>query len=196
MDFRFPDSPVPGNLSPQALSDLPELYIAQLKLDGWRCVISREHNRLDFISRHGKPIPISRRLTCDLATALAQLPEGTLLDCEWLARRPACRDEALWVFDIMQHGELPLWGLSTSERLEALRKVVPAELIPPMAETDYPQFFDSIRSRADAEGIVLKRRDARYIGSFRQCAQNPGWLRCKWRAGEDGQTIVYSQARV
>ena len=189
--FRYPDKPS-SQLARAGLADLPKLYIAELKLDGWRCVIERTIAGLTFTSRHNKPIPISDALADELlwVADLAKLPEGTLLDAEWLARRPAARHESLWIFDIMQFGEAPFWGRSTQERLKLLRCIVPGEIVAPTAGGDYADFFDAMQDRGDAEGIVLKRRDARYIGSFRGSALNPGWLKCKWRGGEDGRTAI------
>jgi ATP-dependent DNA ligase len=60
----------------------------------------------------------------------------------------------------------------------------------------YSTFFDAMQDRPEAEGIVLKRRDARYIGSYRSSALNPGWVKCKWRAGEDGMTTIRARAAI
>jgi ATP-dependent DNA ligase len=191
--FRYPDKPA-REISRQGLAILQDRYLAQLKMDGWRCVIERTPGFVTFTSRHGKPIPISREVAEPVTGRLLELPIGTILDAEWLARRPSCHTEALWLFDLMQYGRLSLWHLPTAERFAMLRSVVPAEWIVPSlgedAEQDYVAFFDAMRDRPDAEGLVLKCRTAKYIGSFRQSADNPGWLKCKWRAGESGMTKV------
>ena len=192
--FRYPDKPL-GNMAAPGLADLPEVYIAQLKFDGWRCVIERTAAGLSFTSRHNKPLPVSGDLARDWAEILAHAPIGMIIDGEWLARRPGWRSEALWVFDLMQHRQ-PLWGVSLRERLALLQSVVPLDRIAPMAVSDYAGFYDAMRPRGDGEGIVLKRADSRYIGSFRQSATNPAWVRCKWRGGEDGCTAIGSHANI
>lgn len=189
MIFRFPDKPA-TQLSRSGLADIGGGYLAQLKMDGWRCVVERTATGLTFTSRHNKPIPIGGELAEAIGDALRGLPVGTILDGEWLARRPAARDEALWLFDAMQIGRLPLWGEPTFERLAMLRTMVPAEWIVPTVAHDYGDFFDAMQGRGDAEGIVLKRREARYIGSFRASALNPGWAKSKWRGGEAGTTLI------
>ena len=42
--FRYPDKPS-SQLARAGLADLPKLYIAELKLDGWRCVIESRAGR-------------------------------------------------------------------------------------------------------------------------------------------------------
>jgi ATP-dependent DNA ligase len=185
--FRYPDKPV-AQLGRDGFADLPEIYLAQLKMDGWRCVIERNERAITFTSRHKKPIPISAELREQLGLVLSTLPVGTMLDAEWLARRPGYRSEALWVFDAMMVSDMPMWTFTTERRFALLHSLLPGEMIVPYATHDYAGFFDAMRNRADAEGIVLKRRDAPYIGSYRQSALNAGWLKCKWRAGEDGLT--------
>ena len=202
--FRYPDKPV-GEISRQGLAILQNRYLAQLKMDGWRCVIEYTPSGVTFTSRHNRPIAVSDGLSNLFCRMLGSgnVPYGTILDAEWLARRPACRTEALWLFDVMQYGALSLWHLPTAERFAMLRSIVPVEWIVPSlgllgaegaegaeAEQDYAAFFDAMRDRPDAEGLVLKCRTAKYIGSFRQSADNPGWLKCKWRAGESGLTKV------
>jgi ATP-dependent DNA ligase len=187
--FRYPDKPS-AQLDRVGLDDLPEIYLAQLKLDGWRCVVLRTATGLTFTSRHNKPIPVSCHVEGEIGDALAHLPVGTVLDGEWLARRPACRDESLWLFDIMQYGDTALWGEGTEWRYSLLRSLVPHEMVAPAAGTEYGEFYDAHEGRPDGEGIVLKKTNAKYIGSFRDSALNPGWLKAKWRAGEDGLTSL------
>lgn len=189
--FRYPDSPS-VQMGRAALDKMPRDYFAQLKMDGWRCVVERSHDGLKFTSRHNKPIPISSTLREHVQFLMLKhgIPVGTVFDCEWLARRPAARDEALWFFDVMQIGDQPLWSQPTRERFSALQSLMPAEWIVPCVRAGYEPFFDSIMDRGDAEGIVLKHKDAKYIGSVRQCALNPGWMKCKHRGGESGETIL------
>jgi ATP-dependent DNA ligase len=192
--FRYPDKPI-HQIARERLDDVPGDYFAQLKMDGWRCVVEVATNGLVFTSRHNKPIPISRELSNEVAAMLRMLPVGTVLDGEWVARRPACRDEALWLFDMMQHGSTGLWQVPAIERVRTLHKYVPSDIIAPGVDREYGEFFDNMIERVDAEGVVLKRCDSRYIGSFKSSALNPAWLKCKWRAGEDGMTEIVGRAR-
>lgn len=213
--MRFPDKPA-IELGRRGLSKLPSGLIAQAKMDGWRCVVEFIDSpgvRTTYISRHKKSIPITGRVAMQIEEALAGLPTGTILDGEWLGRRPGQRDESLWLFDIMQLGDgVPLWQQSTLERWRILESVVPEWLRVPTDTSgayaalaglpwDYTAFFDEIQSHPIygqlCEGIVLKAATAKYIGSVRQCALNPGWMKSKWRIGESGQTLVeHSRSRL
>jgi ATP-dependent DNA ligase len=115
---------------------------------------------------------------------------GSIVDSEWLARRPAARDEAIWFFDLLQWGGVELYSQPATERLDALRRYVTPERIVPTSTGNYAEFFDALAERGDAEGVVLKRGSSKYIGSYRECASNPGWIRCKWRMGETGTTEI------
>ena len=194
MTWRYPDKPA-AQIGRDALDDLPGNYVAELKMDGWRVVIEQTAGGLTFTTRHKKPCPVSAGLRAKLTGELAGLPVGSIVDGEWLARRPAAREESLWLFDIMRHGSIDLYASDTLARLDVLYDSVPGWLIVPHSLSTYADFFDIMHDeRADAEGIVLKRADARYIGSYRECANNAAWLKCKWRAGEDGQTQIVSAA--
>lgn len=183
--FRFPDKPC-RQIKFAALAALSGDYIAELKLDGWRCLVHKLPSGLTFTSRHRRPIPISDSLAECMSDRLVGLPVGTLVDGEWLGRRAGV-PEGLVLFDLLQFGELPLFNQSTAERLDLLREVVPADLLPPTADGDYEGFFTDMMVRPEAEGIVLKRRAARYIGSTQESALNPGWFKCKWRGGLSGR---------
>lgn len=199
---RWPDKP--GITMPaQGLATVNQRgeYLAQPKVDGWRTVIEitpRMPHRASFTSRHNKPIPITdeMRLRFEEFVERVGVPVGTLFDSEWVARRPAHRDELLVIFDVMQIGDEPLWGVGFEERYRRLRELVPNtsdadEWLVATCE-DHLALWETLRREHAtwAEGIVLKRRDSIYIGRREKSADNPAWIRCKWRMGESGTTIV------
>lgn len=196
MTWRYPDSPG-STIGRSALDDLPAGYIAELKMDGWRCVIEKTAaEAYRFTTRHKKPCPVGADTRLLVRDALRGLPVGSIVDSEWMARRPAARDEAIWFFDLLQWGGVELYGLSAAERLDALRQhVAPAHIVP-TSTGNYAEFFDALAKRGDAEGVVLKRGGSKYIGSYRECATNPAWVRCRWRSGEDGMTSLISTFRL
>jgi ATP-dependent DNA ligase len=201
--FRYPDKPG-SEISRAALADLSAGYMAELKRDGFRMWVEkvemRDHSRrYTYTSRDNNPLAVSGVMQLNFTANLDSLPVGTLLDCEWCGRRPGDRTESITVFDILKFGDSPLWQLRADQRFDILRMNLPAEHIVPMAFVDheivtccsYQNFFDMMREQyPEAEGIVLKRRDSTYIGSPRACADNPAWVKCKWRAGEDGCTVI------
>lgn len=188
--MRYPDKPG-STMALEAVADLkPHLYLCELKMDGWRTVIDVRRPLSTFTSRHNKPIPITGPMAARVQEIIERcgIPDGTILDAEWIARRPACREEALVIFDMMQFGNNPMWGWTVERRFSELMRQFKAypSLIVPVTTDDYPAFIAEHRDRPDAEGVVLKRVGSPYIGSVRASADNPAWIRAKWRAGESG----------
>jgi ATP-dependent DNA ligase len=218
--WRFPDAPS-SEISRAGLAALPPGYMAQLKMDGWRCVIEFTPEGVTFTSRHRKPIPISNDLREKFTGAnwrtgwplpkhdsylCTNIPPGTILDAEWCSRRPGNREESLTVFDVMQLGDEPLWGHLATDRFTVLKSWLPCEwivpymipltVIPLTGHIGYQGFFDIMQKlHPEAEGIVLKRLDSKYIGSYAKCADNPGWIKSRWRAGESGETVINKERR-
>ena len=209
MHFRYPDKPVEA--TPAVLDTLtPGEWLAQTKPDGWRCLIDcavenkgpRDVMRLEFLTRHAKPMPIDEDLAHRVSVWLHNtgLPR-LLIDAEWMGRRDG-QPESLWVFDLLTQGDpWELGGKPAWMRFDMLRTLC-RDFPPPdrvrlvewtSGEGDtisYADFFERVRYQPGIEGIVLKRASSRYIGSIRHCAENPDWLKVKWRAGESGQTRI------
>jgi len=187
--WRYPDKPV-GNMARAGLDELRDGdWLAQLKMDGWRCVITKdEHGRITCMSRHREPLPIPQNEIDKLAQDLDKLPKNSVLDGEWMGRRSKSQ-EPFWLFDALQIAGGPLYQFEVTKRVKVLAVWVPSSIIVPTTTGGYGQFFDWYASRPDAEGIVLKAVNSTYIGSVRgKSADNPSWTRCKWRLGEDGRT--------
>ena len=62
--------------------------------------------------------------------------------------------------------------------------------IVPFTTGRYQDFFEFSKTLPGAEGIVLKHKTSRFIGSVRKSVDNPMWLKVKWREGADGQLRV------
>jgi ATP-dependent DNA ligase len=203
MTWRYPDKPK-HTLSRAALVAgmfAEGDFLAEAKADGWRCLIEVAPQGVTYTSRENKPLPVSIDVREPLEAALFEalrpfVKHGTLLDAEWIARRPGARDtacgEQLVIFDLLRIGEGEYFGESVRGRWQGLQALAPlAPWIVPATFGDYLGTFDRWQQEIPwAEGIVLKRLDSHYIGSARECALNPGWSRVKWRAGEDGCTPV------
>jgi hypothetical protein len=166
-------------------------YFATLKMDGWRALIRvTEIGPFVYLSRENKPLPVTRPVAepFEAVVRASGFPVGSLLDGEWVSRRPAAREEALWVFDLLEHGDSDFRTTPALERFFELHGRLAGEYVTPAALADFGAFYDASTHRLDAEGIVLKRRDSTHIGSYTKCALNPAWMKCKWRGGEDGRT--------
>ncbi len=191
MTFRYPDKPTPSG--PGVLADLPDgEWLAQMKSDGFRCLVDWNGDCPTFTSRERLPIPASVDLGADVIAALDGLPPLTL-DAEWMGRRDR-QPEGLVVFDLLVMEGRWLGEKSAGQRFADLLtlwgrvKAPPTVRLVEWAGRGYPAFFKLSKTRPGVEGIVLKHDTSRYIGSVRRSVDNPLWLKCKWRGGEDGQT--------
>lgn len=196
---------------------LPNLenYIAQQKLDGWRTLITKDSThkivksykngnvgwaakeQYFFLSRRdissGGPtnIPINIDIV-DFIDSL-NLPDNTMLDAEWLARRTIGEcPEGIYIFDIMWYNNEWLGSKPFKTRFNLLREILESKQnsfvkMPEWTESNYEEFFQKQTKIPYTEGIVLKKLDSTIISDRVKCVKNPAWLKCKWRSGSDGR---------
>lgn len=193
---RFPDKPVassPGVLEMLADGD----WIAQIKFDGWRTLLEWDGSRPTLTSRHKTPIPASPDLVEFLANFLTGSPP-MLLDGEFMGRRDN-QAEALRLFDMLAFDGRWQGDMACYARLGLLCGSFPGLIlagtesrlsIVPHTTGGYVDFFEFSKTLPGSEGIVLKQKTSRFIGSVRKSVDNPLWLKVKWREGADGQLRV------
>lgn len=203
MRRRFPDKP--NQMSPAQLPvfDLQGGWIATAKQDGWRCMIEvGDDGKLEFLSRVWKNLPICAELKDMVASW--DLPRGTCLDTEWLARRPGYQGpETLHLITIPWWNnewlgakpESERWALTMglmeriSARPDAAGRTSQVKL-PAWTGREYSKLFEWSKTDPTTEGIVLKRATSTLIGDLHDSKINPSWIKIKWRAGHDGQTVI------
>lgn len=194
--FRFPDKPTRS--SPLVLPALPDhTWLAQVKYDGWRTLVRWDGHAVSLTSREQIAIPASPAMLDELCRVLRDQPP-LLLDGEWMGRRDGCgggRGEFLWLFDQLEFREQWQGGLSADSRwLQMTARFglanSPMASLVPCITHGYQEFYEASKALPGAEGIVLKHRQSKFIGSTRNCADNPMWLKCKWREGSDGHRAV------
>ncbi|WP_303901046.1 ATP-dependent DNA ligase [Thiohalomonas denitrificans] len=193
--------PIPSVISPMLLSAAPEpfdspAHLFEIKWDGIRCIghvgeaVCLQTRRLHTVTAQ---FP-------EVAEALRQFPEGTVLDGELVVfeggrpsfeavrRRIAMRNPqkilhtatdrptTFMVFDLLYLAGSPMMALPLEERRRHL-----LELEPEDGPVCIPEHFDSGTALYVAaigqglEGIVAKRRDSRYTPGRR----SPAWVKCK-----------------
>lgn len=130
-----------------------------------------------------------------------------MLDCELTGKRREGDAEAIFILDLLRVKGVDMYSYRFEERLTTLIDYrqpmrgkfqaiafMNGDAIPyltPFANIWVGYFWDYQKEHNPlAEGIVLKRRDSLYIGSTTAAAKNPGWVKCKWRAGSSGETPV------
>jgi len=191
MRWRYPDKPLEIN----SLSICRDgEYLAQSKHDGWRClIVMNEHDDIEFWSRQQKKLPVS----FDFTTAIANLPipSGSVLDGEWMKRRPNYTGpEMIYLFGVLWWGDKWMGRLPEIERWEMVQEIMrhnrsPLLRLPQTTTSGYEAFFEQTKKDPSSEGIVLKKLDSKLLGNLTDSKQNPLWYKYKWRSGADGWTI-------
>lgn len=199
---RFPDKPNLMSAAQLPVFDLQGGWIATAKQDGWRCMIEVDENgKIEFLSRVWKPLPISAALK-DVVARIG-LPKATMLDTEWLARRPGYQGpETLHLITIPWYDgewlgaqpETDRWALTMALMENIATRTsglaTPPIKLPKWTDKEYTQLFEWSKTDPTTEGIVLKRNNSTLIGDLKSSKDNPTWIKIKWRAGHDGQTII------
>lgn len=174
-------------------------YIATTKVDGHRAILDFSDEILVFSRRDaakGGPYihPVSQPIldAISLFKIENNLPDGTRLDAEWTGRRAlSLGREKLYVFGIYFLGDKYLGRKKESYRFDLVKSLkYNNEII--LVDSVTENYVDLYcRSKLDPiyEGIVLKGKDSILNGDCSKCTDNPFWLKCRWRAGDDGSTL-------
>jgi hypothetical protein len=219
MNLRYPDHAVTMTTEALAALDAEGVYTAELKLDGWRTFIARDQSQniigkwgqrswgrgkdssLFFLSKRpltkGGPTAIP---VCDdilKAVENLDLPDQSMLDCEWMARRTIDEcPEKLFVFDTLWLADKWCGDEQYAVRRKNLEDLVLlkecAHLgMPPFVNTGFVNYFnESKRLIPWAEGLFLKHARSRIKGGVSETKENALWVRIKWRAGASGRDVV------
>lgn len=177
--YYFPNMPIrlhPNN--PYFLElDNNELWAAEVKKNGWRCLTYINDNIL-FYNRHNRLI--TENFT-SLRKSLKDIPPKTILDGEILNFRTKDVKEKLYLFDVIMWDGKLLASQPYIERIKYLKNIPTSEHVE-IAEQFYKNkvrlFYDSINSQL-LEGIVLKRIDSKYMISTSKSLKNVLWLKVK-----------------
>lgn len=185
MRFRYPDHPI----HIYSLGMIREgEYMSQPKWDGHFVVIIKDFGKIITLSRHNKPLPVTRPLVAQLESM--NLKNGTTLHGEWTSRRESNTEESIRLFSAVYSDFKWLGGDTEENRFNILTDVVrPTEAVT-IVENRMSGYANHYRETVDnpkLEGIVLKRRNAKLIGDPTKPKDNPAFLKLKWRDAADGQ---------
>jgi len=194
MTWRFIEPPKPMLVGDDFLEDIDGDWIAESKLDGWRCEISKEDGNISCISRRGQP----QKVSDELLRHFKLMPNGMSVDCEWLnpIRMKAINKEhgtklpmveCLSVFDVRWFGGKFMGAVPLKERrnipfFASLPIKDIADCVKHMTVFQAPhctgdeahQFFERQKAFSYSEGIVLKYLEGTINGSK--------WYKVKYRA--------------
>lgn len=196
--FITPCAPVAAKVMPDGPG-----YIAQPKLDGWRCLIVKNGRDVRFYSRNGKDL--TPRLPVHMELIASMRPRCLILDCELVAlaengavdfyrlthmlRRHPDRIH-LYAFDILRHNDTDMRPLPLQKRLARMASVVSRADLQHLHAIEHTEDLTSLFRACQTlgfEGIVIKRHDRPYVSgrcTDWQKLKTPRWIeanRGRWR---------------
>jgi bifunctional non-homologous end joining protein LigD len=170
--------------------------VYELKFDGFRAEAIKSGGKVHLRSRNDKDF--NGRYP-SIAQALARMPDETVIDGEIVALDASGRPSfnalqnygsgaailVYYVFDLMILADKDVMGLPTVERRELLRARVLSKLDEPIRESPefnagLPELIQSVKAQG-LEGLVAKRRDARYEAGQRSGA----WQKMRVNQGQE-----------
>lgn len=195
--------------------------VAQAKYDGWRCMVIKDttgtylpSNKkrgkdgcLFFVSRRdvakGGPtdIPVSEEIVQFVEDL--NLPDQTVLDTEWMARRTIGEcPERLYVFDVLWWANAWEGNNPYSTRFGIVTSLIKTEdkadddlvQLPLQVTENFEDFFESLKDKPYTEGMVIKPLDYTLKGSRTECVKNANMVKIKWRDGASGRDVFHVKA--
>jgi bifunctional non-homologous end joining protein LigD len=170
----------PQLLGRQATPDAPSAaWVAEEKLDGWRCLARVSDAGAALISRKGTPLASGG----DVEDALCELPVDCLLDGELVARDrdgvaklpllvagQCSRQYVVW--DVLELEGQDLRPLPLRSRRRLLEAIMggckqPLQMVRQLPASQAPELY-SIVVAGGGEGIVLKDAEAPYYSDSRR----------------------------
>lgn len=186
-------------------------WTSEMKFNGYRVHAERKDGQWLFWSRRWKKHPLGPKM---LALAIAELEEwskgrefgdGTMLDGEWLERRTEIAEGLIFWDVLLLNGEwqgdkpyrermLALGGLTSLwndgfrvEDLGSLKE--PFFSVVQRNWSDHKAYYARATQIPWVEGLVLKRLDSKLIGSTKDRAINPSWIKVKYKGSSTGEKV-------
>ena len=183
MNYYFPCKPNTLNPASQLFDALDRdiNWVAEVKKNGWRAMPTKDENgKLTIWTRHRTLI---KEAVPELREALSSMmPDGTILDGEFINNRTKGVKGKLYLFDIiMLEGRL-LIDRPLRERRKLLEGVVvegPHIELAQQIRVGKKQLYHQSIEGEENEGIVIKKLDSKYLVSEKSCPQHPYWLKVK-----------------
>ena len=189
VDYFYP--PQPTRLWPQSslfkkLNDNP-LWDAELKYNGWRCLIFKENNKIYIYNRHGTIININSKL---FLSHFINIPNYTIFDSELLNFRTKDLKNTIVIFDCPFYDNTDLRRKTLKIRRQYLDafKMVPKTLrqykkskiyrIQQFA-TGFERLYKFTLDSQIVEGVVIKHIDSLYPTHPSKGKETIDWLKIK-----------------
>jgi len=186
MQWRYPDRPM-RIFSLRMVKDGE--WMSQTKYDGHFAVIIKE-GKFSVMSRHKNKLPISPAMLGSIEKL--DIPDCTVLHGEWTSRRQSNKEEALYLFSAAYWNSEWLGPKGEEDRYKLVQSITLVDNIYIVENrcSGYAKHYKSTINDWKTEGIVLKRRNGKMIGSMsNESMDNSALLKLKWRSGQGGDSI-------
>jgi hypothetical protein len=210
----FPDKPKRTTTSCLKRMDNGR-HTAVSKLDGWNLFVCNEGENIEFWSRTWKPLPVADSLREAWLKLVkdGKIPDNSIINCEWMRMRAGVSGtngaydgpemiylltpyamEGMFV-GFRPYKERREWleglGLPTDDlSIKESAKLEYELVLPAIAEEDFEKFFEKHSGVYRTEGIVICSNKGTLTANQNAPYKTKEMLKCKWREGSDGRTIV------
>lgn len=186
MKYLYPCLPKPLSPNNRYFDELDHdiFWIAEIKRNGWRCLIEKDNDKLILWTRHHTLVTMPLK---SLRESLSCLPDGTMLDGELINyKRIKGSADSLYLFDILYLKNQKIYHLPLRKRRGVLELAFrdylaiskDIELAQQVQIGKKALYYKSIEGDLN-EGIVLKQLDAAYPVSEQKCLDCPQWIKVK-----------------
>lgn len=198
--FTAPDKPIRTNEG--FIDFINNQYVAEAKLDGWRCEIGKFNNHLHSISRSNQKFELNN----DIVNVLTKIiPEGCSFDTEWInhTRIKAINKEfgynlplieRIMVIDITWYNNKYLRSETLAQRISrpeyqnlpilSLDNIWNSPLVFRAIQVSGDkamELYNNTRNHMICEGIVIKSLKSKINGHASKSIKNNGWFKVKYR---------------
>lgn len=176
MKFQYPC--MPNKVHPKSKHlktfDHDPLWIAEIKKNGWRCLVIKDGDEINFYTRHN--MLINDRVSAEIREGFAALPDDFFIDGEILLKTGQ-----FFAFDILYLNGKSLVSRSLKDRRKFLEQTIKENdhiLMSKWVEKGKRKLYEEAIQSGE-EGIVLKFIHSGYLASPTKCRKNPFWLKVK-----------------
>jgi ATP-dependent DNA ligase len=183
-NYIFPPKPlyVPPSSPTLVELDNDPLWIAEVKKNGWRCMVRVKDSKIVLWTRHKTiikdPLPNLR-----LQLEALKLPDDTILDGELMEHRGKTK-EFLMLWGLMRWSGEWIDKVPYQEIMEKMKAIVPVDTQymgrPASTLLNKKAFYEqTILSGPENEGIVIKKLSASVPFDWSRSKEIATWLKVK-----------------
>lgn len=199
MQYRFPDDPVRITME-NLRTMVPGQWVAQKKLDGWRCPAYFSGGKWTYYSKDGNRVIMPPEALRKEFESLAW-PSDVAVDMEWMGPRQVEHlrgRHSFRIFDMLYLGGKWLGKTEFMERHRNLQTIFalaaskgsPSVSVVPVLSGDLLKAFEKEKDDPLSEGLVIRMAKSGLVGNMQKKTQNPLWRKIKYRDIHEPAVII------